>query len=115
MLLRKGRGEVDRAAAQLAMTSEGLRGASDQVVANVTAAHLDRDAAMARADALIGAADRAAEVLALEGRAWELGASDLFVLLQREDRLAKDRKAAIDATLAVVLADVALRGIVGRD
>ncbi len=50
---------------------------------------------------------------ALEARRFELGVVELFQLLLREEKVAKARKAAIDAELASRMAEAELTRVTG--
>jgi outer membrane protein TolC len=113
LLLRKERGAYDAAAAELMRVEARLRGTRDRVRADVLAAHAVRDTAMQRVEAARGAADRAAEVVQMERRRMELGSTDLFQLLLREDKLEKARKNLVDAELQLRLAEAAVQAAVG--
>lgn len=111
LLNRKGRGSVGAAEAVLTRIEADRRGAIDQVTVDVRQAWAAADAAHQRWTQAAEAAAAAQEVAQLERRARELGASDLFRVLKREETAAKAEKDLIEARLewraAVVAAAVA--------
>jgi outer membrane protein TolC len=114
LALRAGRGARWQANAQLAAAEADRRMVADVIRAEVEMALVRRRLAEERAEATRLGAERAAEVLRLERRRFELGGSDLFKLLQREDALMKARDARVKAELAVRLADAEVTAVVGR-
>ena len=54
---------------------------------------------------------RAETVAELERRAFELGASDIFKVTKREETLAKERKAEINARAEIAGLDALLRSV----
>ena len=113
LLLRKERGSYDAAAAEVMRVEARLRGTRDRVRADVLAAHAVRDTAYDRVEAAKNASDRATEVVRLERRRMELGSTDLFQLLLREDKLEKARKNLVEAELQLRLAEAAVQAAVG--
>jgi len=113
LLLRKERGAYDAAAAEVMRVEARLRGTRDRVRADVLAAHAVRDTAMQRVEAARGAAERAGQVVQMARRRMELGSTDLFQLLQREDKLEKSRKNLVEAELQLRLAEAAVQAAVG--
>lgn len=113
LLLRKGRGTLAAATAAEVAADQAVRALEDQALAELEAARLVRDAAAERLLWASRSEERAEEVLRLERRSWELGASDLFVLLQREEKLAKASKDRIEAEVDLAMADVAVRAAGG--
>ncbi len=109
LLQRKGRGEQARASAAIDRLEAERRALTDQITVEVEASALRREAAAAQAEALAIAADRAREAAALEQRAFDLGASDLFRVLVREQTYAEAVRDAIAARVEVGLADAAWR------
>ncbi len=115
LLLRKERGELDRRTAERASLDAQLRGARDLALAEVLATRAAVQAARRRVSAAQTAVERAREAVALERRRFELGDSELFTLLLREEKLAKSRKALVDAQLAARLAEADLAAVTGQD
>lgn len=113
LALREGRGERAKAVAMESAVLARVEGAEDRVAAELAAALERREAASQRGEWAARSAVRARELLVLERRSWELGASNLFVLVQREDALASAAKHQIDAELAVALADLSVRAAAG--
>lgn len=111
---RAGRGDRWQANAELAARRADQRMVADQIRAEVEMAVIHRRQAEERAVASRVGAERAAEVLRLERRRFELGGSDLFKLLQREDALAKARDAAVKSELSLRLADAEMTAVLGR-
>jgi len=109
LAMRKARGSVGAARARLLELDAAVQWQSDQVSAEVAQAVRARDAAETWWRLSRQAVDQAEAVLELEQRAYELGASDLFQLTQREVTLARERSGEITAWLALVAADARLR------
>ncbi|TNE84731.1 MAG: TolC family protein [Deltaproteobacteria bacterium] len=112
--LRKERGSVQASQAYRAAAEARLQGAEDRAVAELRAAQAMREAAAEQRTWRLEALDRAQAVRELQARSWELGADELFVLLQREQKLAEAGKKAVDATLELAMADLAVRAAVAR-
>ena len=85
-----------------------LRRLRDQANAEVRAAHAQLRAAERRVDLTDKGRARAEQVAAMERRRFELGSAELFTVLLREEKVAKARKAAVDAVLASRLAEAEL-------
>ncbi len=114
LAFRRGVGERREADASLRASRELYRYAGDRIRAEIRAALVVRRRAEERARAARLAAERAREVLELERRRYELGGSDLFKVLQREDALAKARSQAVEAERALRMADVQLHAVMNR-
>ena len=116
LALRKGRGELRQERAREAARSERLRADTDRALAELEAAQVALQAAGERVLAAGEALEHAREVAALERRRFELGGSELFTLLQREERVAKAGLELADARLAhgIALAEWdRVRGVAG--
>ncbi|MEZ4321611.1 MAG: TolC family protein [Myxococcota bacterium] len=109
LAFRQGIGERRAADARSRAVQEERRALDDAIRAEVAGALEARRLAEAAAVAAREAAERAREVLQMERRRVELGGSDLFQLLLREDSLAKARKASIDAEYDLRVADAVVR------
>lgn len=108
LAFREALGERRGAEARVTAATAELRALDDAIRAEIRGALEARRLAGERAEAARNAADRATEVLGLERRRFELGGSDLFQLLQREDAAAKARKTAVEAEYALRVADAAV-------
>ena len=106
---RESVGERRAATARVVVAREELRALDDQIRAEIDAVLETRRLAELRAEAAREAVERAEEVLVMERRRFELGGSDIFKLLLREEYTAKARKSAIDAEYALRVADAAVR------
>ncbi len=98
-LSRKERGERGRADAAVDGLQAVRRGTVDAARAETDAARVAIETAWQRVEWAREAEARAAEVVALEARRFELGGGDVFQLLARESNLASARKATVDALL----------------
>ncbi len=113
-LLRKERGSVQAAVAAQAQLDAARRAQRDAAVAEIETA---RNAVVLARERLAHATEGATvadEVLRLEQRRFELGGSDMFVLLGRETKRVEAQKKLVDAQLAVVLSEVGLAASEGR-
>ena len=106
---RESVGERRAATARVAAAREELRALDDQIRVEIDGALETRRLAEVRADAARLAAQRAEQVLQMERRRFELGGSDLFKLLLREEYLGKAQKTAVEAEYALRVADAAVR------
>jgi len=109
LALRKGRGELARSRAAFDRLAAERRWLVDQITAEVRALIQARALALTRWEHASAAVSHAREVAHLETRALELGASDIFKVTKREETLAKERKAEIDARAEVARIDALLQ------
>lgn len=112
-LMRKERGERDRARALLTRLQAERTQAADQAIAELLAARAAVDATWQRVSWAREAERAAAEVRDLEERRFELGGGDLLQLLVRESNLANSRRTTVEATLEHHLAQAALAAAIG--
>ncbi len=111
LALRKGRGELARSDAALQRIDAERRLLADTIAAEVREVRRARDLAYARWELSVLAVARAVEVAELERRAFQLGASDIFKVTKREETLAKERKAEIEARNEIARLDAWLRTV----
>lgn len=114
LAFRKGRGELQASEGALVAAEAEARLARDIVEMEIATALAVRTQAAERAASARIAAQRAREVLELERRRYGLGGSDLFQLLQREDKLAYARLAEAEAERDLRIADVDLHAVLGH-
>ncbi len=116
--MRKERGQKAQADAALEGLQERRRATFDGARAEVQAVRVALQTSWQRVGWTRDGEDRAAEVVRLERRRFELGGGDLFQLLARERNLATAQKdaieAALDYELAVADRDAALGVLPGR-
>lgn len=89
-LLRQGRGKLAEQRAKQEILEQELRGLEDRAYAEIEAAMIGVRVAEQQLQAVSEALVRAREVARLERRRFELGGAELFTLVQREERVAKD-------------------------
>jgi outer membrane protein TolC len=106
-LNRKDRGVRDTAGAALTGLEATRQGALDAARAEIEATRVAVELSWQRVEWTREAEARAAEVVQLERRRFELGGGDLFQLLGRESNLAKARKDAVQALFDYQLAQAA--------
>jgi len=111
LALRKGRGELARSRAAIDRLTAEQRLLRDTVSAEVQELYRARVLAVARWEHAVSAVQRAEQVAELERRALELGSSDIFKVTKREETLAKEKKAEIDARAKVAGIDAYLRTV----
>jgi outer membrane protein TolC len=111
---RGPRAERDAATAREWQREEALRGAEDAVRAEVTSAHAAVAAAARRLEAAERARALSVELLELERRRVELGASDLFRLVLREEQLDAAARDAATAEAELGRSEAGLRAAIGR-
>ena len=97
LLNRKARGQLSAAQAGVDRIRAEQQALQDAVTAELLARAADVEAAWSRVQLAEAALDAAREVAALERRSFELGEGDLFRLVKREEAVAKEAKAAIEA------------------
>lgn len=105
LALRKGRGELARSTAALDRLDAERRLLRDSIAAEVQEVHRTRALVQQRWEQSVAAVDRAETVAELERRAFQLGASDIFKVTKREETLAKEKKAEIQARADVARLD----------
>lgn len=111
--MRKARGSLGKTTANVDGLDAALRWTEDQVDVQVEQAWLAALAAERRVRFTGASATQAEEAVRLENRAVELGSSDVFKLVLREEKLVKARKDHVDAKLEARLAEVALLAAAG--
>lgn len=111
-LMRKERGERDRAGAVVDRLQAERAAAADRLTAEVKQAQIAVQAAEARLTFAREAQEAADEVLLLEQRRVELGGTDLFNLLVRESAVANTRRAVVDAWTEHALAVIDYQALV---
>jgi outer membrane protein TolC len=114
LLWRGASADAAIARARVTEQEQTLRGARDAVAAEVVSAHAERVAAAARLDAARRAADISQELLTLEARRVDLGASDLFRLVLREEQLQSALKESAAAEANLGRAEARLRAAIGE-
>lgn len=114
LVARKQRGDLNQLSSKSRAVESKLGGSRDKAIADVQAGHAELLGAIERSERLQDAAARSAEVAGMEARRFELGGSDLFDVLQREEKLAKARKQAIDAAVTARLVDARINALIGR-
>ena len=111
LALRKGRGELARSRAAMDRISAERRLLRDEVSAQVRDLHRARGLAVTRWQHAAAAVERAEKVAELERRAFQLGSSDIFKVTKREETLAKEQKAEINARAEIARIDAYLRSV----
>lgn len=104
LLMRKDRGSLAAAQAEVERLSAERRWLLAQIDADIAAARTAAEAARSQAAIIAETAAQAEEVLGMEQLRYEVGDSDLFKLILREDKLAEIRK-----YLAVAQAEAQIR------
>ena len=113
LLLRKDRGKLGAAQAEVARLEAERVWLADQIGAQIRNAWTAAAAASAQATLMADAAAQAEEVLQMERRRYELGDTDLFKLLLREDKLAEVTKYLAAAQAEAQIRQAALERVVG--
>jgi outer membrane protein TolC len=114
ILMRKERGSLGVARAELDRVAFVRQGALDQLSADLQQAHQVVQASWARVVIARQALQVAQEALEMERTAFELGGSEVFRLVLREGQLADAEKAVIEAELSYGLADLQRRIVIGQ-
>lgn len=115
LLARSERATVQAHAAKLLALDEKLRGERDKRTAKVLAAHVSVEASRVQEQAAQSALERAREVASMERRRLDLGGSELFTLLLREEKVAEAGLKQADAALRARLAETRLEALVAAD
>jgi outer membrane protein TolC len=113
ILMRKERGSLSYARAELERVAFLRQGALDQLAADLQQAHLVVQASWDRVVIARQALAVAQEALSMERTAFELGGSEVFRLVLREGQLADAEKSVIEAELSYGLADLRRRMVIG--
>ncbi len=111
LALRKGRGELARTDAARERLSAERRYVADTVRADVQTVVRTRTQAETRWTLSATAVQHAARVAELERRAFDLGSSDIFKVTKREETLAKEQKAEVEARMDVAMLDASIRAV----
>lgn len=106
LLLRAERGGVQATQAKLTRLAAVQQGYLDQIDAELEQAHVRALTSWERALLARQAVDANAEALRLERAAFDLGGSEVFRLVQREQKLASAEADRISAELTYALADL---------
>jgi outer membrane protein TolC len=113
LLLRKARGGRGAAEAELTRLEAERRWLLDQIDAELSAAWMSAEAARQQAELMAQSVAQSELVLGMEQTRYELGGSDLFKLIQREDKLAEVRKYLAAAQAEARLRQAALQQAAG--
>lgn len=114
ILMRKERGGLGIAKAEVDRVSAVRQGSVDQLYADLEISHQVVQASWERVVVARQALAVAEEALAMERTAYELGGSEVFRLVQREGQLASAEKSLIEAELSYGLAELQRRMVVGQ-
>ena len=114
ILMRKERGSLGYARAELDRVAFVRQGALDQLAAELQQSHQLVEASWERVVIARQALAVAEEALAMERTAFELGGSEVFRLVLREGQLADAEKTVIEAELSYGLADLQRRMVIGQ-
>ncbi|MFT4975404.1 MAG: outer membrane protein TolC [Myxococcota bacterium] len=113
LLLRKDRGSLGAARAEVDRLAAERRWLSDQIAADIEASWIAAEAARQQAALIAETAAQASELLSMEQIRYDIGDSDLFKLILREDKLAEMRKYLAAAQVDAQLRQAALLRAVG--
>ncbi|MFT5681007.1 MAG: outer membrane protein TolC [Myxococcota bacterium] len=113
LLLRKARGSRSAAEAEQTRLEAERQWLLDQIDAELSAAWMSAEAARQQADLMAQTVEQAQRVLGMEQTRYDLGGSDLFKIILREDKLAEVRKYLATAQADAQLRQAALRQAAG--
>lgn len=114
ILMRKERGGLGIARAEVDRVTSVRQGTVDQLYADLEQSHQVVQASWERVVIARQALAVAQEALAMERSAYELGGSEVFRLVLREGQLADAEKSLIDAELSYGLAELQRRMVIGQ-